>query len=130
MTNCYVLFSLLIAANSKSLFVYCLFIHMVGLFVSVLYIVTISTENLCFILTLNWRSREEHCQNKCLFDLHFENHNFLITISTCVVKVVFEKSLNGSFVLHSRCILFVSLHTVLRVYSARFIKKNKYPMMK
>ena len=97
MINCCVLFSLLIAANSKSLFVYCVFVRMVGLFVSVLYIMTISTANLFFILALICRSRKEHCPNKCPFDLHFEYHNFLTTISTRVVKAVFEKSLNCSF---------------------------------
>ena len=97
MINCCVLFSLLIAANSKSLFIYCLFVRMVGLFLSVPYIVEVSAANLCFILALNGRSREEHCLCKCPFDLHFEYHNFLTTISTRAVKVVFEKSLNFSF---------------------------------
>ena len=97
MINCCVLFTLLIAANSKSLFVYCLFVRMVGLVVSVLYIMTVSTANLCFFLALNCRSLEEHCPNKCSFDLHFEFHNFLTTISTRAVKAVFEKSLNFSF---------------------------------
>ena len=97
MINCCVLFRLLIAGNSEFLFVYCLFVCVVGLFVSVLYIMTISTANLCFILALNCRSREEHCPNKCPFGLHFEYHNFLTTISTRVVKTVFEKSLNCSF---------------------------------
>ena len=72
MINSYVLFNLLIAADSKSLFVYCLFVRMVDLFVRVLYIMTISTANLCFILALNCRSREEHCPNKCPFDQYFE----------------------------------------------------------
>ena len=76
MINCCVLFSLLIAANSKSLFVYCLSVRMVGLFVSVLYIMTISKANLCFILALNCRSREEHYPNKCAFDLPFEYITF------------------------------------------------------
>ena len=97
MINCCMLFSLLIAANSKSLFVDCLFVRMAGLFVSMLYIMTVSTADLCFILALNCRSREEHCPNKCPFGLHFEYHNFLITISTRAVKAVFEKSLNFSF---------------------------------
>ena len=92
-----VLFSLLIAANSKSLFVYCLFVRIVGLLVSMLCIMTISMANLCSILALNCRSREEHCLNRCPFDLHFGYHNFLTTISTRLVKEVFEKSLNCSF---------------------------------
>ena len=97
MINCCVLFILLIAANSKSLFAYCLFLRMVSLFVSMLYIMTASAANLCFILALNYRSRQEHCPNKCLFDLHFQYHNFLTTISTRAVKAVFEKSLNFLF---------------------------------
>ena len=97
MINCCVLFSLLIAANCKSFFVYCLLVHMVSLFVSTFYIMTVSIANLCFILALNYRSRQEHCPNKCPFDLHFQYHNFLTTISTRAVKAVFEKSLNFSF---------------------------------
>ena len=86
MINCCVLFSLMITTNSKSLFVHCLFVRMVSLFLSVLYIMTVSTANLCFILAL-----------KCPFDLHFEYHNFLTTISTRAVKAGFEKSLKFSF---------------------------------
>ena len=76
MINYCLLFSLLIAANSNSLFVYCQFVRVVGLFVSVLYIMAISTVNLCFILALSSRSREEHYPNKCPFDLHFEYITF------------------------------------------------------
>ena len=79
-----VLFSLLIIANSKSLFVYCLFVRVVGFFVSMLYIMTVSTANLCFILALNCRSREEHCPNKCPFDLH------LIYINLCSQGSIWE----------------------------------------
>ena len=71
------LFSLLITANSKSLFVCCLLSHMVGLLVSALYIMAILMAHLCFILALNWTLREEHCPNKCPFDPYFEYHNFL-----------------------------------------------------
>ena len=53
MINCCVLFSLLITVNIKSLFAYCLFIRMVSLFISVIYIMAFSMANLCFILALN-----------------------------------------------------------------------------
>ena len=52
-------------------------------------IVTILMANLCFILM--------HCSNNCSFNLYFEYHNFLTTISTHVVKVVFERSFHVAF---------------------------------
>ena len=130
MINCCVLLSQLIAANSKSLCVYCLFACMVGLIVSVLYIMKISTINLCFVLALNCRSREEHRPNKCLFDLHFEYHDFLTTISTRVVKAVLEKSLN--------CLLFC-ITVAYRLYLCMpfwgdtvpvLLGRMKYPVIK
>ena len=64
--------------------------------------------NLCFIVALNSRSREEHFPNKCPLHLHCEYHNFPTTISTRSVKGVFEKSLNCSgffaYLLHTVCI--------------------------
>ena len=124
------LFSLLITANKKSLFVCCLPACMVGLRVSALYIIVILMVHLCFILALNCTSRKEHCPNKCLFDLCFEYHNFRTAIKTRVIKAVFAKSLNYTCFLHSRCILFIPLHTVLRRYSACFISKNKISVIK
>ena len=97
MIKCCVLFSLLIPANSMSLFVYCVLAGVVGLFASVLCIMTILMANLCFILALICRSHEQQWWNRYPFNLRFEYHNFLTTISTSVVKNVFEKSLNCSF---------------------------------
>ena len=57
----------MIAVNSTSLFVYCLFARMVGLFVSARYIMTIFLAIMLFILALNCQSREEHCPDKCPF---------------------------------------------------------------
>ena len=90
--------------------------------------------NLFFILALNCRPREEHCPNKCPFDLHFECHNFLTIISTRVVKGVFEKSFNFSFF----CFFFlsfflyffcISLHTAYCLYHCIPFWGNTVPVL-
>ena len=62
----------MIAVNSTSLFVYCLFARMVGLFVSARYIMTIFLAIMLFILALNCQSREEHCPDKCPFQISYK----------------------------------------------------------
>ena len=90
-------------------------------------------SNLCFILTLNCKSREEHFPNKCPFDLHFECHNILTTLATHVVKAVFDKTLNYLF-LHSCDIPLVFLayrfDEVPSRCSTRFISWNKITVIK